>query len=127
MNIILEPFILSYYELEKTEKARKVFEETSAKYQSYVAYYGAMSMEEQAENLQEIYSKLNQYESLVEIVYVYDTDEYYQQQKQIFKNYLLPFKGLFERLDMNIDTEFLQKERLTEKLLDSLLNDSVEE
>ena len=86
-----------------------------------------MSMEEQAENLQEIYSKLNQYESLVEIVYVYDTDEYYQQQKQIFKNYLLPFKGLFERLDMNIDTEFLQKERLTEKLLDSLLNDSVEE
>jgi len=124
---LLEPFILSYYELEKTEKARKVFEETSAKYQSYVAYYGAMSMEEQAENLQEIYSKLNQYESLVEIVYVYDTDEYYQQQKQIFKNYLLPFKGLFERLDMNIDTEFLQKERLTEKLLDSLLNDSVEE
>ncbi|MBW2938610.1 DUF2723 domain-containing protein [Aureisphaera sp. CAU 1614] len=124
---LLEPYILSYYELEKTEKARKVFEETSAKYQSYVAYYGAMSMEEQAENLQEIYSKLNQYESLVEIVYVYDTDEYYQQQKQIFKNYLLPFKGLFERLDMNIDTEFLQKERLTEKLLDSLLNDSVEE
>ena len=124
---LLEPYILSYYELEKTEKARKVFEETSAKYQSYVAYYGAMSMEEQAENLQEIYSKLNQYESLVEIVYVYDTDEYYQHQKQIFKNYLLPFKGLFERLDMNIDTEFLQKERLTEKLLDSLLNDSVEE
>ena len=58
---------------------------------------------------------------------MYDDDEYYQQQKQVFRNYLQPFKGLFERLDMDIDKEFLQKERLTEQLLDSLLNDSVEE
>lgn len=121
---LLEPYILSYYEIDKPEKARKVFEETAAKYQSYIAYYGAMPMEDQGENLQEIYSKLNQYESLVEIVYVYDTDEYYQKQKQVFKNYLQPFKGLFTRLNMDIDEEFLQRERLTEKLLDSLNGDS---
>ncbi|MEZ4874811.1 MAG: DUF2723 domain-containing protein [Flavobacteriaceae bacterium] len=124
---LLEPFVSLYYELDRPEKARKVFEETAAQYQGYLSYYGSMTLEYQGENIEEIYSKLNQYESLVEVVYVYDDDPYYQQQKQVFKNYLQPFKGLFARLDMDIDKEFLQKERLTQKLMDSLLGDSVPE
>lgn len=124
---LLEPFVLSYYELELIEKARTVYEQTIEKHQDYLTYYGSMGMQEQMNNLEEIYSKLNQYESLVEIVYSYDTDEYYQQEKKEFKNYLQPFNGLFTRLGMDIDNEFLQKEVRTNQFLDSLLNDTLEE
>lgn len=124
---LLEPFVLSYYELELSEKARTAFEQTSAKHQEYLAFYGSMSLQEQMDNLQDIYSKMNQYESLVEIVYAFDSDEYYQQQKQIFKNYLQPFSGMFTRLGMDIDQEFLQKEVKLDPVIDSLLNDSLPE
>ncbi|HQU64585.1 MAG TPA: hypothetical protein PK769_03820, partial [Flavobacteriaceae bacterium] len=118
---LLEPFIQNYYEIEKTEKARKVYEETSKIYAEYAAFYGRMSLSEQLDNLEEIYSKLNQYESLVEVVYVYDTKEYYQKEKEKFKNFLQPFRGMFARLGMDIDEEFLQKEKRAQAL-DSLLN-----
>lgn len=118
---LLEPFIQNYYEIEKTEKARKVYEETSKIYAEYAAFYGRMSLSEQLDNLEEIYSKLNQYESLVEVVYVYDTKEYYQKEKEKFKNFLQPFRGMFARLGMDIDEEFLQKEKRAHAL-DSLLN-----
>lgn len=125
---LLEPFVLGYYEIDAKEKARKVFEETSQKHREFIAFYGSMELNEQSENIEEIYSKLNQYEGLVEIVYVYDDEVYYKQQKENFKNHLQPFKGLFTRLGMDIDEEFLQRERLTEKLLDSLIleKDSIE-
>ena len=86
-----------------------------------------MKASEQGENLEEIYSKLNQYEGLMEIVYAYDTDQYYKAQKKIFVNHLQPFRGLFSRLGMDIDEEFLQKERITEQMLDSLFKDSLPE
>ncbi len=121
---LVEPYVLGYYEIEKNEKARQVFEDVTQKHREFLTFYGTMSMNDQANNLEEIYSKLNQYESLVETVYVYDTDEYYQTQKQLFKNHLQPFKGLFSRLGVDIDKEFLQRERLTEQLLDSLMLDS---
>ncbi|MAY21926.1 MAG: hypothetical protein CMC74_04020 [Flavobacteriaceae bacterium] len=124
---LLEPFVLSYYEIDKPEKARKVFEATAKKHQEWVAFYGTMKASEQGENLEEIYSKLNQYEGLMEIVYAYDTDQYYKAQKKIFVNHLQPFRGLFSRLGMDIDEEFLQKERITEQMLDSLFKDSLPE
>lgn len=115
---LLEPFVLSYYEIGATEKAREVFDETSSKHAEYLVYYANMSREEQRENLEEIYSKLNQYEGLVEIVYVYD-EPYYKEVKPIFLNHLEPFRNLFKRLGIDIDKEFLQRERLTQQLLDS--------
>ena len=122
---LLEPFVLSYYEIGADEKARQVFEQTAEKHKEYLSYYGSMSLGEQADNLEEIYSKMNMYESLVEIVYAFDSDEYYQQQKAIFKNHMQPFSGLFRQMGIDIDEEFLQKERKTEQLLDSIMNDTI--
>lgn len=109
---LLEPFVLGYYEIDAKEKARKVFEETSQKHREFIAFYGSMELNEQSENIEEIYSKLNQYEGLVEIVYVYDDEVYYKQQKENFKNHLQPFKGLFTRLGMDIDEEFYKEKDL---------------
>jgi len=123
---LLEPFVLSYYEIGKIDKARKVFEETSKIYGEYLTYYGGMDMNEQLDNLEEIFPKLNQYESLLEIVFAYDDPSYYESSSQIFKNHLKPLSGMFARVGMDVDKEFLKMEK-TKPLLDSLLNDSTSE
>ena len=88
------------------------------------AFGKAMEKLRELQLIEDIYSKMNQYESLVEIVYVFDTPEYYTREKEKFLNHLNPFRGFFARLGIDIDTEFLRKEKLTEQFLDSLLNDS---
>lgn len=121
---LVEPFVLGYYQIEKPEKARKVYEAVTGKHQEFIAYYGGLNIDRQGELIEDIYSKMNQYESLVEITYAFDTPEYYAQEKEKFLNHLNPFRGFFARIGIDIDTEFLRKEKLTEQFLDSLLNDS---
>ena len=77
----LEPFIQNYYEIEKTEKARKVYEETS-RFTPNTPPLWPYEPFRTIDNLEENLLKLNQYESLVEVVYVYDTKEYYQKGKK---------------------------------------------
>jgi hypothetical protein len=121
---LVEPFAAGYYQIDKPEKARKVYEEVSAKLQEYLKYYGGMDLQAQGDMIEDIYSKMNQYESLVELTYTFDTPEYYAQEKKEFLSYLSPFRGFFARLGIDIDKEFLRQERLTEQFLDSMLNDS---
>jgi tetratricopeptide (TPR) repeat protein len=121
---LLEPFVMGYYELDKVDKARKVYEAVTKKHQEYLTYYGALNLEEQADLVEEIYSKMSQYESLVEITYTMDSPEFYAQEKEKFLNYLNPFAAFFDALRIDVNTEFLRKERLTEKFLDSVLGDS---
>ena len=40
---LLEPYIGAYYELEATEKARKLYMEVSEKYQESLTYYSTLS------------------------------------------------------------------------------------
>ncbi|TDI76986.1 MAG: DUF2723 domain-containing protein [Bacteroidetes bacterium] len=121
---LVEPFVLGYYQIDKPEKAREVYEAVTKKHQEFISYYGGLNIDRQLQLIEDIYSKLNQYESLVEIVYVFDTPKYYAREKEKFLNHLNPFRGFFARLGIDIDTEFLRKEKLTEQFLDSLLNDS---
>ena len=121
---LLEPMVLNYYQLDKPEKARKVFEEVTQKHREFLLYYADLSLAGQSSLMEEIYTKTSQYESMVEMVYAYDEDSYYQGEKTKFLNSLAPFRGFFAKLGIDIDKEFLQKERLTEKFLDSLLKDS---
>ncbi|NNM24010.1 MAG: DUF2723 domain-containing protein, partial [Flavobacteriaceae bacterium] len=119
---LLEPFVLGYYQIDKVDKARKVYEDVSEKHQEYLTYYGSLTLDEQADLIEDIYSKMNQYESLVEITFVYDSEAYYQQEKKKFMNHLNPFRGFFARLGIDIDTEFLRKEKFAKEFMDSLLD-----
>lgn len=121
---LVEPFAAHYYQLDKPEKARKVYEAVSDKMQEFLVYYGGLDLQSQGDMIEDIYSKMNQYESLVELTYTFDTPEYYAQEKKEFLDALNPFRGFFARLGIDIDTEFLRQERLTEKFLDSMMNDS---
>ncbi|MEM7186095.1 MAG: DUF2723 domain-containing protein [Bacteroidota bacterium] len=121
---LVEPFVKGYYEIDQPEKARQVYKEVTEKLKEYVTYYGAMDLGQQSELIEDIYSKINQYETLVELAYVYDTPEYYAKEKVVFLNHLNPFRGFFARVGIDIDTEFLRRERITEQFLDSVLKDS---
>lgn len=121
---LVEPFAAGYYQIDKTEKARKVYEDVSNKLKEFLKYYGGLDLQAQGDMIEDIYSKMNQYESLVELTYTFDTPEYYAQEKKEFLDALSPFRGFFARLGIDIDTEFLRQERLTEKFLDSMMNDS---
>lgn len=121
---LVEPFVIHYYQIGNIEKARKVYQEVTQKHKEYISYYGTLKVADQGEIIQDIYSKMNQYEALVETAYTYDTPEFYAQEKEIFLNHLNPFRGFFSRIGLDIDQEFLRKERLTEQFIDSLLKDS---
>ena len=55
---ILEPFISSYYEIGKTGKARKLFNEISRKYQENLDYYSTFDRLNQENYFQEIYTDI---------------------------------------------------------------------
>ncbi|MEJ6663847.1 MAG: DUF2723 domain-containing protein [Flavobacteriaceae bacterium] len=113
---LLDPFVWNYYEIGALEKARLVFEQTAQKHREYLVYYGQMTLQDQLDNIEEIYSKMNQYEGLVLLVNTFDQASYYQMTKTRFINDVSGFRNLFERVGLDLEEEFLQKERPTDSL-----------
>ncbi|MGB1410730.1 MAG: hypothetical protein ACPG59_04215, partial [Flavobacteriaceae bacterium] len=107
---LLDPFVWNYYAIGADEKARKVFEQTTKVHREYLNYYAALEVSSQISNLEEIYSKMNQYESLVLFVNAFDNAEYYQTIRAQFMSDVGQFQGLFERVGVDLEKEFLQTE-----------------
>ncbi|MDG1961439.1 MAG: DUF2723 domain-containing protein [Flavobacteriaceae bacterium] len=113
---LLDPFVWNYYEIGALEKARLVFEQTTQKHREYLQYYGQMSVQNQLDHIEEIYSKMNQYEGLVLLVNAFDQASYYQMTKDKFLEDVSLFRSLFDRVGLDIDEEFLQNERPINKI-----------
>ena len=107
---LLDPFVWNYYVLGKTQKARQVFEQTTQIHREYLDYYASLEITNQIGNLEEIYSKMNQYEGLVLFVYAYDEPEYYAAARERFMKDVSSFQALFQRVGVDIEKEFLQTE-----------------
>ena len=84
---ILEPFISSYYEIGKTRKARKLFNEISRKYQENLDYYSTFDRLNQENYFQEIYTDIQRYESLLGVIQVYEESEYLSKRIEEYENY----------------------------------------
>ncbi len=105
---LLEPYVLGYYELNKTEKARKVYEDVSKKYQEYLAYYSQLKFSRQRAVADEIISNMERYRSLVQIVVMYDSEEYARAEAKEFNDYLKMFRHFYspdEAMDLDKDIE----------------------
>jgi hypothetical protein len=107
---LLDPFVWNYYAIDKVEKARKVFEQTTKIHREYLEYYASLDITNQIGNLEEIYSKMNQYEGLVLFVYAYDEPAYYMETRNRFMEDVGQFQALFERVGVDIEKEFLRTE-----------------
>ena len=85
---LLEPFINSYYEIKKEEKARKLFDEIAEKYQEKLFYYSGLDNSNKNKYAEEIYTDIERYRSLVDVMINFEDGEFLETRMQEFNNYL---------------------------------------
>jgi hypothetical protein len=89
---LLEPFIGGYYEIEKPDKARKIFQDVAKKYQENLKYYSELSIENQTRYLDEIVSDIERYRGLVDLLVIYNDKDLALKETEKFNNYLRLFR-----------------------------------
>ena len=85
---LLEPFINSYYEIKKEEKARKLFDEIAEKYQEKLFYYSGLDNSNKNRYAEEIYTDIERYRSLVDVMINFEDGEFLETRMKEFNNYL---------------------------------------
>ncbi len=117
---LLEPFVLGYYELGQTEKARKVFEETSQMYKEHLQYFNGLKFNEQRAALDDIISDMERYRSLVQIVVIKDDEAFGRKEVDEFNGYIKMFSH-FYTADEAMDPDAKPKDTTGEFPLDSTM------
>ena len=92
---LLEPYISAYYQVDSKDKARKLFKDVSEKYQENLGYYSTLSLGNQRRMFEEIYTDIERYRGLVDVIIVNDTDEeFIKTEMEVFNNTLRLFSQL---------------------------------
>jgi len=91
---LLEPYIGAYYEVENKEKARQLFKDVAKKYQENLTYYSGLKVENQERLFEEIYTDIQRYKGLVDVLIEYDID-FAETEGDIFNNYLKLFRYFY--------------------------------
>lgn len=92
---LLEPYIGAYYEVNAQEKAQKLFKEVANKYQENLNYYSKLDGEQQRRVFEDIYTDIERYKSIVDLVIEYDQD-FGAQQAKIFSDFLNKFRHFYD-------------------------------
>ncbi len=123
---LLEPYVLGYYEVDKPDKAREVYEKVSKKYQEYLLYFSGMKIKRQYSLADEIISNMERYRSLVDILIVMDTEEYARKEAAKFNDYLRLFRHFYDESEgVDVDEKISAEDSL-QTLLDSALLEAIE-
>jgi len=88
---LLEPYIGAYYEVGNKEKARQLFKDVAVKYQESLKYYSGLDQYTQERLFQEIYTDIQHYKSLVDILIRHDI-EFAKKEGDVFNDYIALFK-----------------------------------
>lgn len=124
---LLEPYIMGYYELGKTEKAREIYEEVSKLYQEHLVYYNGLTYNRQRNVADEIITDMERYRSLVRVVAVFDDEDYGKNEAKKFNDYINMFGHFYspdERLDLDKD---IRRDSPIKIPLDSSLMERIEQ
>ena len=89
----LEPFVGAYYEADAKEKARKLYQQVSVKYQESLNYYSGISDENQSKYIQNIYFDIERYKSLVDTISLYEEESFIKTEMEKFNGFLRLFIG----------------------------------
>ncbi|WP_323789249.1 DUF2723 domain-containing protein [Psychroserpens sp.] len=118
---LLEPYIGGYYEIEKTEKARKIYHDVAKKYQENLKYYSELSIENQTRYLDEIVSDIERYRGLVDLLVIYNDKDLALQETEKFNNYLRLFRHFTDEEDSD-EEEFIREDAdIAKDTIDSIL------
>ena len=91
---LLEPYISAYYEVDNKEKAQQLFKDVAVKYQENLSYYSGLKTENQERMFEEIYTDIQRYKGLIDVLVEYDPD-FAESEGDIFNNYLKLFKHFY--------------------------------
>lgn len=109
---LLEPYISAYYEVGNKDKAQQLFKDVAKKYQENLTYYSGLKVENQERLFEDIYTDIQRYKGLVDVLIEYDI-EFAEKEGDIFNNYLKLFKHFYgedepinePRTDIDIPTD----------------------
>jgi len=118
---LLEPFIGGYYEIDKTEKARKLYYDVAKKYQENLKYYSELSLKNQTRYLDEIVSDIERYRSLVDLLVIYNDKDLALEETEKFNNYLRLFKHFTDEDEPEDDELFREDADIAKDTIDSIL------
>ncbi|WP_223034696.1 glycosyltransferase family 117 protein [Hanstruepera marina] len=99
---LLEPYISAYYEVGAKEKAQKLFKDVATKYQENLTYYSKLDQEQQQQVFEEIYTDIERYKSIVDVLMEYDPD-FAETEVKTFTSYLNLFKHFYGDDDLEPD------------------------
>ncbi|RZN84846.1 MAG: DUF2723 domain-containing protein [Winogradskyella sp.] len=91
---LLEPYISTYFEVGADEKAKKLYLEVAAKYQENLVYYSGQGIKVQADIIDEIFTDIQKYRSLVDALVAYGDRDFALEQTKKFNDYLELFNPL---------------------------------
>lgn len=92
---LLEPYISAYYEVGNKEKAKKLFKDVAKKYQENLTYYSGLTKDNQEHMFEDIYTDIQRYKSLVDVLMTYDK-EFAKTESDVFNSYLKLFNHFYE-------------------------------
>ena len=113
---LLEPFILYYYQINKVEKARAVYQSVVRHYQEHLFFYSKLSYYKQEAIGDEIFSDLGRYRGLLDVLASFDNQEYTVVEAEKFNEYLQKFNFS----DNQNELLEVEEEISNDDLLDSL-------
>lgn len=129
----VEPYVLYYYRLGLTDKARALYTEMTNNHQEYLKFYSKMSFENKALNANEVFSKYGQYYNLISLTDNFDS-EIREEETEKFNNIVTLLPEFFDEEDYyevgRFDTvkENFSLEQWTEELEQYLLEkDSIQQ
>ena len=91
---LLEPYIGAYYEVGNKDKARQLFKDVSKKYQENLTYYGNLKIDNQERLFEDIYTDIQRYKGLIDVLVEYDRD-FADTEGDVFNNHLKLFKHFY--------------------------------
>ncbi|WP_100614100.1 glycosyltransferase family 117 protein [Confluentibacter citreus] len=101
---LLEPYISAYYEIGNKEKAQKLFKQVARKYQENLKYYSSLKVKNQEKLFEEIYTDIQRYKGLVDVLIKYDP-EFAEKESDIFNNNLNLFKHFYGEEESDTDEQ----------------------
>ncbi|MGB5941893.1 MAG: DUF2723 domain-containing protein [Leeuwenhoekiella sp.] len=91
---LLEPFIDGYYRVGEDETAREIWRKVAEKYQEKLDYWSTLPLSMQYEYFQEVYTDIERYRSLLDILSMNRDRDLVEIEAQTFNKYLMKFQGL---------------------------------
>ena len=117
---LLEPFVLGYYEIDKKDKAREVYNAVIKHYQEHLHYYSGLTFRQQEVLGDDIFSDLGRYRGLLDILVIFEEKEYTMKHADIFNDYLRLFNFSPSEKDLLETENELLGEDLPEIPLDTI-------